>query len=148
MSIPRIAAFCALLCPSVAGYAEVIRFDVLRSVPAFEGRSFGDTGTYVKITARATIAVDPADPRNAVIADIDRAPRNTAGRVEAVADVVVLRPADMSRGNGTLLVDIRDRFDAADRVARRTIDIGDHRIARVGRIDGDGRAGEIGRAHV
>ena len=109
MSIPRIAAFCALLCPSVAGYAEVIRFDVLRSVPAFEGRSFGNTGTYVKITARATIAVDPVDPRNAVIADIDRAPRNAVGRVEAVADVVVLRPADMSRGNGTLLVDIPNR---------------------------------------
>jgi hypothetical protein len=89
--------------------AEVVRFDVLQTAPAYEGRSFGAAGPYVKITARATFSVDPADPRNAVIADIDRAPRNAAGRVEAVADVVVLRPADPSRGNGTLLVDILNR---------------------------------------
>ena len=89
--------------------SEVIRFEVLQSAPAFEGRSFGGVGSYVKITARATVAVDPADPRNAVIADIDKAPRNAAGRVEAVADVVLLRPADPQRGNGTLLVDVPNR---------------------------------------
>jgi hypothetical protein len=48
-------------------------------------------GAYVKVTARATIAVDPADPRNAVIADSDKAPRNARGQVEATADVVLLR---------------------------------------------------------
>ncbi|WP_431281734.1 alpha/beta hydrolase domain-containing protein [Humitalea sp. 24SJ18S-53] len=89
--------------------AQVIRFEVLETVPAFEGRAFDATGPYVRITGRATIAVDPADPRNAVIADIDRAPRNAAGRVEAVADVVLLRPADPARGNGTLLVDVPNR---------------------------------------
>jgi hypothetical protein len=89
--------------------AEVIRFDIQESVPAFEGRSFDGTGPYLRITGRATIAVDPADPRNAVIADIDRAPRNAQGRVEAVADVVILRPADPARGNGTLLVDVPNR---------------------------------------
>jgi hypothetical protein len=63
----------------------------------------------VKITARATIAVDPADPRNAVIADIDNAPRDDKGLVEATADVVLLRPADPLRANGTLLVDVPNR---------------------------------------
>jgi hypothetical protein len=82
---------------------------VLQTAPAFEGRSFGSVGPYVKITARATFAVDPADPRNAVIADIDKAPRNAQGRVEAVADVVLLRPADPARGNGTLLIDVPNR---------------------------------------
>lgn len=57
----------------------MIRFEVLQSGPAFEGRSFGSVGPYVKVTVRATIAVDPADPRNAVIADIDKAPRNAQG---------------------------------------------------------------------
>ena len=89
--------------------AEVIRFEVLQSAPAFEGRSFGNVGPYLKITARATIAVDPGDPRNAVIADIDRAPRNAQGRVEATTDVVILRPADAARGNGTLLLDVPNR---------------------------------------
>ncbi len=105
----RISALAASLCLSLAGHAQVIRFEVLQSGPAFEGRSFGNVGPYVKITARATIAVDPADPRNAVIADIDKAPRNALGRVEAIADVVLLRPADPSHGNGTLLADVPNR---------------------------------------
>ena len=102
------AALWAFLLFSPA-HAEVIRFEVLQSGPAFEGRSFGSVGPYVKITARATIAVDPADPRNAIIADIDKAPRDDKGLVEATADVVLLRPADPRRGNGTLLVDIPNR---------------------------------------
>ena len=87
----------------------MITFEVLQRVPAFEGRSFGGVGPYVKVTARATIAVDPADPRNAGIADIDKAPRNARGLVEATADVVLLRPADPLRGNGTLLIDVPNR---------------------------------------
>ena len=109
MSMLRAATLCASLCVSVTTHAQVTRFEVLQSAPAFEGRSFGSVGPYVKITARATIAVDPADPRNAIIADIDRAPRNAQGRVEATADVVLLRPADALRGNGTLLVDVPNR---------------------------------------
>jgi hypothetical protein len=104
-----IAALCAFLLPSLTANAEVIRFEVLQSGAAFEGRSFGSVGPYVKITARATIAVDPADPRNAIIADIDKAPRDEKGLVEATADVVLLRPADPLRANGTLLVDIPNR---------------------------------------
>ncbi|SFL01031.1 alpha/beta hydrolase domain-containing protein [Falsiroseomonas stagni] len=96
----------ALASPALS---EVIRFEVLESVPAFQGRSFEGVGPYLRITGRATIAVDPSDPRNAVIADIERAPRNAQGRVEAVADVVLLRPADPARGNGTLLVDVPNR---------------------------------------
>ena len=109
MSRLRVVALLFGLSLSFQARSEVIRFEVLQSAPAFEGRSFGVVGPYVKITARATVAVDPADPRNAVIADIDKAPRNAAGRVEATADVVLLRPADPQRGNGTLLVDVPNR---------------------------------------
>src|SRR5258708_22462169 len=55
------------------------------------------------------MAVAPADPRSAIIADSDRAPRDERGLVEAPADVVLLRPADPLRANGTLLVDIPNR---------------------------------------
>jgi len=109
MTATRLAALCAALLLPIAAAAEVVRFEVLRSESAFEGRSFGASGAYVRIIGRATIAVDPADRRNAVIADIEQAPRNAAGRVEAVADVVLLRPADPARGNGTLLVDVPNR---------------------------------------
>jgi hypothetical protein len=107
--LSRLLALGTLLFPAVTASAEVTRFEVLQSAPAFEGRSFGSVGPYVKITGRATIAVDPTDPRNAVIADIDKAPRNEKGLVEATADVVLLRPADPLRANGTRLVDIPNR---------------------------------------
>jgi hypothetical protein len=87
--------------------AEVTRFEVLsREAAALGGRSFGERGQAEKITARATIALDPADPRNAVIVDLDRAPRNAQGRVEATTEVVILRPA---RPNGTLLFEVLNR---------------------------------------
>ncbi|OWT80245.1 hypothetical protein CEY04_02185 [Achromobacter sp. HZ28] len=92
-----------------SAHAEVIRFEVLQKSPAYDGRQFGDVGTYEKVTARATFVLDPTDPRNAVIADLDKAPRDAEGRVQATADVVLLRPSDPTRGNGTLLVDVPNR---------------------------------------
>src|SRR5438876_12180292 len=104
------AGVIAAVCLSPAALqAEVIRFDITERVPAFSGRSFGDVGPYERITARATIALDPADDRNAVITDLALAPRNSEGRVEAVTDVVILRPADPARGNGTLLLEVPNR---------------------------------------
>ncbi|MBO1080909.1 alpha/beta hydrolase domain-containing protein [Roseomonas haemaphysalidis] len=110
MPRPTVAALAALALATLAATpagAEVSRFEVLsRQQPALDGRSFGPAGTAEKITARATIALDPADPRNAVIADLAAAPRNAGGRVEATTDVVILRPA---RPNGTLLFEVVNR---------------------------------------
>lgn len=112
MGASRGLLFAAIVVAGLAGLAgpaaaEVVRFDVVaRAAPALGGRTFGDRGRAERITARAVLALDPAEPRNAVIVDLDRAPRNARGRVEAVADVVVLRPA---RPNGTLLVELPNR---------------------------------------
>ena len=102
------AGIAACLVPT-ALWAEVVRFDIVERVPAFAGRSFGDVGTYERITARAMIALDPADDRNAIITDLALAPRTADGKVEATADVVILRPADPAHGNGTLLLDVPNR---------------------------------------
>src|SRR5206468_4175716 len=68
--------------------AEVTRFDIISvERAALDGRSFDGVGTYDRIRARVTVAVDPRDRRNAAIADLSLAPRNAAGKVEAVADV-------------------------------------------------------------
>ncbi len=92
---------------TVPAQAQVTQFDVLSTeAPALQARAFGERGTARKITARATFAVDPADPRNATIADIALAPRNAAGRVTGVADVVILQP---QRPNGTLLIETPNR---------------------------------------
>jgi alpha/beta hydrolase family protein len=106
MIVGVIAAMC--LWP-VAPQAEVISFTILERTPAFAGRSFGDVGPYERITARATVALNPSDDRNAVIADLALASRNPDGKIEATADVVILRPADPTHGNGTLLLDVPNR---------------------------------------
>jgi hypothetical protein len=108
-SMRQATVFAAALALASPAAAEVTHFAVTEDIPAFEGRSFGAVGQYRRITARATIALDPADPRNAVIADIGLAPRDGTGRVQAVADVVILRPADPARASGTLLLDVPNR---------------------------------------
>ncbi len=100
-----LAMLAGLLGLAAPAAAEVTRFELTGPPrPAFAGQTFGDAGRYELLAARATIALDPADGRAAIIADLGVAPRNAQGRVEAVAEVVVLRPAEPFRGNGTLLV--------------------------------------------
>jgi hypothetical protein len=90
--------------------AKVVKFEIVRTEsPAFEGRSFGTVGTYDRIIARATIAVAPNDPRNSVIVDVDRAPRNPEGLVEAVSDVEILRPTVAANGNRRLFYEVLNR---------------------------------------
>ena len=88
--------------------SEVTRLTFERK--AFEGgRVFGSVGAYEMISGRLFGELDPADPHNRVIVDIDKAPRNDQGRVEYEAEFIVLRPADASKANGTLLHTVPNR---------------------------------------
>lgn len=90
--------------------AEVTRFEIISvERAALDGRSFDGVGTYDRIRARVTVAVDPRDRRNAAIADLGLAPRNAAGKVEAVSDVEILRPSDPRRANGKLFYEAVNR---------------------------------------
>jgi len=101
-----------MLCAPGPSLAELVRFEVVEvKSPYFDGRSFGSVGQYEMITARATIAVDPEHALNAGIVDIDLAPANESGRVEAVADVAILRPVDLSKGSGRLFYEVLNRGD-------------------------------------
>ena len=73
------------------------------------GESFGDTGPYELVEGKAYFAVDPLNPRNQVITDVDMAPRNSAGKVAMSADFAVLKPAENGRGNRSLLFDVVNR---------------------------------------
>jgi hypothetical protein len=90
--------------------ARITRLEVVRTKsPTFEGRSFGDVGTYEKIIARAYGEVDPQDAHNSVITDIALAPQNERGMVEYSTDVHILKPVDMSKGNGKIFYDVVNR---------------------------------------
>ena len=80
-----------------------------RTSPAFGGASFGVVGQYEQLTGVAFGEVNPKDPLNAVITDIELAPRNSRGNVEYSMDFAITKPLDMSRGNRTLLYDVPNR---------------------------------------
>ncbi|HEY7064199.1 MAG TPA: alpha/beta hydrolase domain-containing protein [Chloroflexota bacterium] len=63
---------------------------------------------YLKLAGTFRGAVDPNDRRNAVIADLARAPR-TNGLVEYESTFYVLRPADPAAGNGKVYYDFGNR---------------------------------------
>jgi hypothetical protein len=107
--INYVAVLGLLLLSVVSAEAKITRIEILRSEPAFGGASFGDAGTYQHIFARAYGEVDPAAPENAIIQDIDLAPRNTRGMVEYSTDVEFLKPADIGRGNRMLLFEVVNR---------------------------------------
>jgi hypothetical protein len=76
--------------------------------------SFGSVGQYEAIDGIAYGELDPNDPLNAVIQDIDLAPRNANGKVEYSTDVEILKPVDESRGNRTMLFEIVNRGNKTD----------------------------------
>jgi hypothetical protein len=108
------AALCsviAIVAIEVGQSAEsrITQFQTTSRAVAFGGMSFGAVGQYETIVGRATGEVDPNDSLNAIITDIQLAPRNVRGMVEYSMDVVITKPVDMSKGNGTILHDVPNR---------------------------------------
>ncbi|MCU1384773.1 MAG: hypothetical protein JWL71_3470 [Acidobacteria bacterium] len=99
----RHALLCALALVISTGLAraEVTRVEVARRL------DLGSTG-YEKIIGTIHFAVDPKDPRNLGVVDLDKAPVNASGRVEFSSDLYILRPK-APRGNGAALIDILNR---------------------------------------
>jgi hypothetical protein len=89
--------------------AQVIEFHIAAVEPFAEGSTFGNAGAYERVRGTFKGELDPADPRNKVIVNIDKAPRNAAGRVEYEADFFMLRPVDAARGNNKLIYDVTNR---------------------------------------
>ena len=89
--------------------ADVVRIDVQSRADVAGGMNFGNAGAYEKLSGRIYFAVDPSLPANRIITDIDKAPRNAAGRVEFSADFYLLKPKRVERGNGAVLYEVSNR---------------------------------------
>jgi hypothetical protein len=103
-----LAAALLVLTPSLLA-AEVTRVDIASRSVVAGGQPFGSAGPYEKLSGTIAFALDPRDPRNARIADLDLAPRGSDGRVHFTADLYVLKPSDASRGNGVLFFEASNR---------------------------------------
>jgi alpha/beta hydrolase family protein len=64
---------------------------------------------YEQLTGRAFGELDPRDPQNALITDIELAPRNASGKVEYIASFRIRKPKDLSLASGLLWHDVPNR---------------------------------------
>jgi hypothetical protein len=94
-------------------YAEITQINITCvQSPTFGGASFGSVGQYELLQGTFTGEVDPFNPQNAVIVDIQSAPRNARGMVTYSADFQILRPIKLSQGNHRVIFDLPNRGGA------------------------------------
>ncbi|HEY1526965.1 MAG TPA: alpha/beta hydrolase domain-containing protein [Candidatus Angelobacter sp.] len=89
--------------------ARVVRVEITSRTDIANGKPFGGTGPYEKIIGRVYFAVDPANRHNRQIVDLDKATRNAKGEVEFSADLYLLKPKDMAKGNQAVLFEVSNR---------------------------------------
>ena len=92
----------AILVLAIPGQARITRLMVEHT------ETLGHDG-YQKLTGHAYGELDPKLPLNAIITDLEFAPRNARGMVEYVATVTILKPADMAKASGVLLYFVPNR---------------------------------------
>ena len=84
-----------------------------RESPAYKGQSFGQAGQYEILSGRFYGELDPKDAHNAIITDIQLAPRNARGMVEYSATFAIAKPIDMSHASGVLFYSVPNRGNGA-----------------------------------
>ena len=93
-------ALCLVLGP-IAAHANIVKLEITKVEPAGP--------THERITGKAHGELDPADPKNAVITDIELAPRNARGKVEYVTTFSLVRPTGTMTFSGVLLYTVVNR---------------------------------------
>jgi len=89
--------------------ARVVRVEITSRTDLQDGKPFGNAGAYEKLVGRVYFAVDPANLHNRKIVDLNKAPRNAHGEVEFSADLYLLKPKDMAKGNQAVLFEVSNR---------------------------------------
>jgi len=100
--------FTFVLLPSLS-FAEITKIVIEKREAFANGHEFGVTGAYEKLVGKAYGEVDPKNSLNKIVIGVDKAPVNSRGRVEYWADIFILKPLDMKRGNGKIFYDVPNR---------------------------------------
>jgi hypothetical protein len=89
--------------------ARVTRVEIATRTDVLDGKPFGNTGAYERISGRVYFAVPVGNVHNQGIVDLANAVNLKNGEVEFSADFVAVRPKDATKGNGTLLLENPNR---------------------------------------
>jgi hypothetical protein len=126
--LPAAAIAFALLVWAPPSQARVTKIEIVSRAQSCIGAicSFGDVGEYQAIAGFATGELDPKDPRNAIIQDIQLAPRNANGKVEYTVSFQLLKPVNMAKASGLMWHDVPNRGGRVNivEIERRNGDIG------------------------
>src|SRR4249920_3594635 len=110
--VKRALAAIALACVcSAVTEAKVVRIEIVkveRVDPPASGPQSG-TPPYERLNGKFYGELDPKDPKNALITDIQFAPKNARGMVEYVGTFSLMKPADMSKASGVLMYSVVNR---------------------------------------
>ncbi|HEX4031883.1 MAG TPA: alpha/beta hydrolase domain-containing protein [Terracidiphilus sp.] len=104
-----VAAACLLAACASAAHARVLRVEVATRQDVLGGKSFGDAGAYERITGRVYFSLAVDNPHNERIVDLKNAVNLEDGAVEFSANFLAIRPKDMGKGNGAMLLDVPNR---------------------------------------
>jgi hypothetical protein len=100
----------ALVILSPALGAQTIRLEITkRESPVAGGQSFGRAGPYENLQGRIYGELDPDDPHNRIIQDIELAARNANGKVSYAATFSMMKPVDLSRASKVLRYSVVNR---------------------------------------
>src|SRR5437870_3535722 len=100
----------AAIYATAPAHARVKKIQITaKDSPAFGGYSWPGVGQYEKIVGKAFGELNPKDPKNAVIVDLQFAPRNARDKVEYSFDFYILKPRDLIKGNHKMLYEPPNR---------------------------------------
>ncbi len=108
----RHRAFSFALALGLAGAgaeARVVKVAIDRRDPVLAGKPIGLAGAYESLVGTVEFALDPALRRNEAVVDVGLAPRNERGEVVFTADLFILKPVDLRRGNGRVYYEVPNR---------------------------------------
>jgi hypothetical protein len=94
---------------ATAARAQVVRLEITAREPMNSGQAAGPAGPFEIIRGKVHGEIDPRDPHNTIIQDLDLAPRNARGKVEYVATFALAKPVDMSKAARVLLYQVVNR---------------------------------------
>jgi len=94
--------------------ARVVKFVVEQRSTSVGGAAWGNVGAYEMLRGTAYLEVDPRDPRDAVIVDLENAPRNAHGMVDFSTQFLILKPVDPHRGNHKIFYAVNNRGNSLE----------------------------------
>jgi hypothetical protein len=103
-----LAVLALSLLPSAAE-ARVVRVTIDRRETVLGGQPFGLAGPYETLVGTVEFALDPDLRQNQAVVDLAKAPRDGRGEVVFTADLFLLKPVDVRRGNGLLYYEVPNR---------------------------------------